>query len=48
MKKKMEKPFIKVMKLEAMNVIATSPVPQEDGVTIQQLSTANDNRSIGF
>lgn len=45
--KKFEEPEVKVVKLEAMNVIATSGT-KSDGVTIQQLSTANDNISIGF
>jgi len=49
MKKKMEKPFINVMKLEAMDVIATSGVVvQEPGYTIQSLTTVGDNASIGF
>ena len=48
MKKKMEKPFIQVMKLNAMDVIATSKETQENGLSIQQLSTPNDNKSIGF
>ena len=48
MKKKMEKPFIQVMKLDAMDVIATSKEVQEDGLSIQQLTTPNDNASIGF
>ncbi len=48
MKKKIEKPFIKVMKLEAMDVIATSYVTQDDGFVFQKLTTANDNASIGF
>ena len=48
MKKKMEKPFIQVMKLNAMDVIATSKETQENGLSIQQLSTPNDNKSICF
>lgn len=47
MKKIMEKPEVKVMKLEAMDVITTSGVKQ-DGVTIQQLTTSDDNNSICF
>ena len=46
MKKKMVKPFIQVMKLDAMNVIATSG--QESGLTMQGLTTAEDNKSVGF
>lgn len=48
MKKKMDKPFIQVMKLDAMDVIATSGVPQRDGVSLEQLSTPNRNQSLGF
>lgn len=48
MKKKMDKPFIQVMKLDAMDVIATSTPPKEDGLTIQSLTTAEDGNSIGF
>ena len=49
MKKKMDMPFIKVMKLDAMDVIATSSTqPKEDGLTIQSLTTAEDGNSIGF
>ena len=48
MKKKMDKPFIQVMKLDAMDVIATSKITDERGVTIQSLTPADDNKSIGF
>ena len=48
MKKKMEKPFIQVMKLNAMDVIATSKETNEKGLTIEQLTTSEGNQSIGF
>jgi hypothetical protein len=44
----MEKPFINVMKLEAMDVIATSGVVQEPGYTIESLTTTQGDTSIGF
>lgn len=42
----MEKPFIKMMKLDAMDIVTASE--KEDGLTIQSLTTAEDNKSIGF
>lgn len=48
MKKKMDKPFIKVMKLDAMDVIATSNVTTESGLTTESITLANDGNSLGF
>ncbi len=44
----MEKPFIKVMKLDAMDIVTASAEQQNNGLSIQQLTTPNDNASIGF
>lgn len=48
MKKKIVKPEVKVMKLQKMNVIATSGEVggSPEGLTIQQLTTAGNDDSI--
>ncbi len=46
MKKKIEKPEVKVMKLQKMNVIATSGGGNPEGLTIQGLTTTYDNNPI--
>ncbi len=50
MKKKMEKPFILMVKLDAMNVIATSGTPEDAQrpVTLRGMTTADSNKSFGF
>lgn len=49
MKKSINKPEVKVVKLQKMNVIATSGEGgSPDGLTIQSLTTAGDNNSILF
>lgn len=46
----MDKPFIKVMKLDAMNVIATSGNPEdvERPATLRGLSIGDSGDSLGF
>jgi len=44
--KKFEKPTVKVVQFESMDVITTSG--EVEGVTIQQLTTAQGNNSILF
>ncbi len=50
MKKQIVKPEVKVVKLQKMNVIATSGGGEAEakGVSIFNLSTQNDNKSYGF